>query len=210
MARKGSSGMSGGYAQYGTVHASEIGLGYGTGGATDQWESALDDAEYQAVEDYCGNYYEELNAGLREGREFDEFGPDGERYDYNDLDSTLEAAINKFNLDTPTEFIRGSSAGLLGGANTVDAINAMVGNVVHDPGYTSTSAHVNGGFGGKIIYHIKTPAGTGIGAYVVGISPYGEGENEFLFNKGSAFKVTGAYEGSYGQVHCNLEYVGRV
>lgn len=197
------------YTEYATPSEAMAALGLGNGGETDQWMNGLSKAENKAVYDYSGDAYEELNAALREGRDFKKTDDYGNPYDYKNCDTQLEQAINKFTLNTPTTFIRGSNAGLLGGASTVDQINAMVGNVVHDPGYTSTSAHTGGGFGGKITYHINTPAGKGIGAYIRGISMF-SGEDEFLFNKGSAFKVTGAYETSNGQVHCNLEYVGRV
>lgn len=205
MGRKDRSGMSGGsYTQYDTAGKSMKGLGLDNGGETDRWMGSLSPEETQAVSDYTGSAYEELNDALRRERDFDDDG----NFDYPELDRQLEKAIDKFNLERNTTFTRGSSAALLGGAGTVEEINAMKGSIVHDRAYTSSSAHTGGGFDGEVIYHIKTPKGKGIGAYVRGLSHF-KNEDEFLFNKGSAFKVLNAYEDSWGQVHCNLRYMGR-
>lgn len=199
MGRKGSSGIQPVvYTNYDTPQESKKGLGLGNGGATDQWIKTLNLDERSAVNWYTGSAYEKFNDALRNG------DPLNKTQAKND--QLLQSAMDKYTLDKPTVFHRGSSSDLLGGAHTVDQINAMVGSVVQDDAYLSTSAHSKGGFGGEIKYHINTPAGKGIGAYVISLSQFPH-ENEFLFRKGSAFKVTGAYEEN-GQVHCNLEYIG--
>lgn len=82
----------------------------------------------------------------------------------------------------------------------------VIPDVVQDKAFMST-ASAGSGFGG-LTYHILTPPGKGIGAYVRPISKY-KGEKEFLFNHGSAFVIKGAYKDEYGSLHCNLEYIGR-
>lgn len=199
MGRKGPSGIKPVvYTEYETALESHEGLGYGNGGTTDQWIKGLKSSEQDAIQWYTGSAYGPFNDALRNEE------PLNKKQFKND--QLLQSAMDKYELDKPTVFHRGSSSDLLGGANTVDQINAMVGQVVSDKAYLSTSAHSKGGFGGEIKYHISTSAGKGIGAYVMPIS-YFPNENEFLFRKGSAFKITGAYEEN-GQVHCNLEYIG--
>lgn len=196
--------------EYGSIEDAERGLGFRNGGETDKWMQSLTTDEFEAVADYSDSYFAEINESLRKGRPFQtgrqDYDDDG--YDYNKTDKNIETALGKFNLEKPTVFIRGSDSRLLGGASTVDGINAMVGKVVHDRGYTSTSTNKEGIFESPMIYHISTPSGKGIGAYISGVSYWDKGESEFLFNKGSAFKIKGAYkEGS--KVHVNLDYVGR-
>lgn len=200
--RGGSSGMQPvTYMQYQNELESYDGLGYGNGGATDQWLAGLQAGEQNAIRDYSGTMYKILNKRLRSG--------DPLSKTMASKDKKIHSAIEKFNLEKPTEFVRGAGTSLLGGADTVDKINAMVGQVIHDKGYMSTSASVNKGFGGKIKYHIHAPAGKGIGAYIVGLSNY-PSENEFLFDKGSAFKITGAYSKPNSiTVHVDLEYIGK-
>lgn len=188
------------YATYSSMQESAIGLGYGNGGATTQWLNGLSAEEWDAINWYTGGAYSSFNAALRRGARL----TPSQRV----TDQAIMSAINKYTLTKPTVFHRGSSGGLLAGAQTVDEINAMAGIIVQDDGYTSTSASVGSDFGSfsKIEYHISTPAGTGIGAYIMPVSRH-RMEDEFLFRRGSAFRVVGAYEEA-GKVHCNLEYVG--
>ena len=190
------------FTQYQTVAESEQGLGYDNGGEADRWEQSLSNAEYQAVADYSGSDFRSLNSGLRKGKEkeLDDH--------FQSVNVNLESALDKYTLEKPTTFVRGSTADLLGGASTVEEINAMAGSIVVDKGFTSSSATVSGAFSGEIKYHIDTPAGKGIGAYIRGISEYGIDENEFLFNKGGMYRVKGAYK-EYGDVHVNIEWIGR-
>lgn len=190
------------YAEYGSLSESQAAMGYGNGGEADKWQASLTKSEESAVKYYTGSGFTNLNDALRYGGTMTTYEKNKDKY--------LEQALNKFNLEKPTTFTRGSTADLLGGASTVTEINAMKGQLVVDKGYTSSAVSANKGFTWKpIIYHINTPAGKGIGAYVSGKSAVGVGEDEFLFNKRSAFVVKGAYEEG-GKVHCNIDYYGRV
>lgn len=173
-------------------------MGWKNGGVTDQWLADTTAAEKKGVKHYTGMNYHSMNSHLRNGTSISSA-------DAEAITQTTDA-LKKGVLDKPTIFHRGSTADLLGGASTVSEIQAMIGQIVSDKGFGSSSASTSGAFGGKIAYHIKTPAGKGIGAYVRSISTY-PGEMEFLFQRSSAFRVVGAYEKG-GKVHCNLEYVG--
>lgn len=190
-----------GYATYSSAGEADAAMGLGNGGEADKWQSSLTNDERSAVENYSGSSYYTLNEALRDGTTGDLKGF------YKDMDKNLESALNNYTLEKPTTFVRGSSADLLGGASTVSQINAMKGQMVMDNGYTSSSA--TKGFSDDIVYHINTPSGKGIGAYIKGLS-YHKTENEFLFNKRSVFVIKNAYQlSSYGSVHVELDYYGR-
>lgn len=167
-----------------------------------KWEKELTDTEKRAIERYTSvdGVAEDINGNLRRGRRP---GTDIE---------ALESALDKGYLKQNTIFHRVGDSTLLGEARTVSEIKAMYGQVVHDKGFGSTSATPNSskypGKQDRIAYHIKTPQGRGIGAYVKNHSDYGW-ENEFLFNRGSVYKVEGAWKDIDGLVHVNLAYAGR-
>lgn len=173
-------------------------LGYGNGGETDRWLGEITSAEQSALTKYTGSYYVHLNEAMR--------NDEGLTTTDKNAIKKMESAMDKYELKETMVFTRGSSADLLGGADTVEAINAKIGQVVQDKAFMSTAA-AGTGFGG-ITYHILTPPGKGIGAYVKPISKY-KSEKEFLFNHGSAFEIKGAYTDDYGLLHCNLRYIGR-
>ena len=200
--RGSSSGIGGSsFTTYTTIVDSKKGLGLGNGGETDKWMAGLTDMERKSIVKYTGSGYTSINEYLR--------GQISGSPVLKSVVGNIEKAVNKFNLENPTVFHRGSSAGLLGGANSVTDINKMVGQVVVDKGFTSTSATSGKGFTHKPIqYHIQTPSGKGIGAFVQGMSNFAS-ENEFVFNHGSGFKILGAYQ-KHGEVHVNMRYIGRM
>lgn len=199
--RGGNSGMGKPivYTTYGNMAESKKGLGLGNGGATDKWLGGLSKEEADSVRKYTTSAGSKLNRSIRHDVPLTK--------SQQSIDDGLQSAISKYKLDKPTTFTRWGGPSLLGGADTVEAINSKIGQVVHDKSYTSASA-TSSSYSGKIAFHINTPAGKGIGAYVQPISAH-KSENEFLFNRGSAFRIAGAYTGNGGQVHCNLEYIGR-
>lgn len=204
--RGGPGGLSN-YTQFYDKDIARNALGEGNGGEADTWVSNLSYDESSIVVKYTGSYYREFNKALRSAKG-DETQVSrqmlGER-------SNLSSAISKYRLKHGTIFHRSSSASLLGGASTVAEINKLVGSVVVDHGFTSATTTYSKGGGtmfGDIQYHISTPKGKGIGAWVRPISKH-KSEEEFLFNYGSGFRVDGAYESSSGVVHVNLTYLGR-
>ena len=143
--------------------------------------------------------------------------------------NTLTRVLDTSRVDSPFVAHRSSDGKLLGidGEVSVEKLRSMVGKVVTDNGFTSTALSSKTGYdrgsaqyiqktGGikpeeLVQYHIKTPAGDGIGGLVLG-PKWGDryvGVPEFIFNRGSQFKIVGVYEKD-GVVHCNMEYVGNI
>lgn len=128
---------------------------------------------------------------------------------------------------------RSSDGQLLGieGDVTIEKVRSKIGQTVTDKGFTSTALsdsgaaayskgsrqyiQKTGGIKGnsQVRYHIDTPPGKGIGGLVLGADWGTKGNRhwanvpEFIFSRGSQFKVTGAYEKN-GVIHCNMKYVG--
>ena len=176
-------------------------------GVTKDWLFSISQDERKGVRHYTGSSYAAINDGLRNSNIYS-------------LNATNQksivgttAALEKGVVPEPFIAHRGSSAHLITGTSTctLQDIQSRIGSVVADKAFVSSSA-VNGkGFSGQVKYHIKTPAGKGIGAYVDTISTFkGKNESEFLFNSGSKYRVLGGYNDNAGQLHCNLEYIGRI
>lgn len=169
------------------------------------WEGNLSSDEVDAIKSYTDNGYGRMNKELRGQDPF--YYDEDQRAETLNKIYTMESAIDQYELTRDTVFHRGASSRLLGGAESVEQIQSMVGSVVVDKGFTSTGITVGESFSHTLKFHIATGKGKGIGAYVGNLNVYGE--REFVFNYGSAFRITGAYEGAGGKVHVNLEYVGR-
>lgn len=166
----------------------------------------LSEKEQAAITSYTGAGYEKINKYLR-GEIRKEETPIWATKEIPEIKS----AISKSELKVATIFHRGSSPALLGGVSTVEGIRKLAkqGKIVTDFGFTSASAVDGHHFKHhQIIYHIKTNPGDGIGIYV-GAKSWLD-EREYIFGAGSSYLVKGAYMGSDGKVHCNLEYVGRM
>ena len=184
--------------EYGDDRALDADMGAFNGGAADQWAAGLSEAEREAITNYTGMDYRRVNRQLRAGVE-----PWGEV-------QAIERALDRFDLPRGIITHRRSTASFLGGVQSLEAINAMVGSVVIDRGFTSstgTEGVVGGGFGG-LAYHIRVPAGRGAGAYVKKLSENDQ-ENEFLFNRGGCYRILGAYRDELGTVNVNMEWIGR-
>jgi len=186
-----------GYESYDTAYSADQALQK----STNDWEQGLTTEQEDAIRYYTGTYgYDDINDYLR-GK------TDSPSQKDIDAAAEIESAINNYELTDPMVFHRGGNAKLLNGADNVQDIQKMVGSVVVDRGFTSTSSNKSDILGGDITYHIATPAGKGSGAYIKNLSQF-KGESEFLFNSGSAFKIIGAYD-DYGRVNVNLQYIGR-
>lgn len=184
--------------EYGDDRTVDADMGAFNGGEADSWAAGLSDEEREAVTNYTGMDYKRVNKQLRAGVE-----PWGEV-------QAIERALDRFNLPRGIIVHRRSSGSLLGGLTDTAEINQLVGSVIVDKGFTSsttTNGTVNGAFG-PISYHISVPAGRGAGAYVKPVSD-NDAENEFLFNRGGCFRVLGAYRDADWHVHVNLQWIGR-
>lgn len=139
---------------------------------------------------------------------------------------TLDGAIAKSELTTPIMVHRK----VLLFPPMIDALTELQrsgNNILTDKGFCSTTAvesslH-NGSLSygdstdGQVIFHIKVPAGKGVGAWIAPIAPdkYAD-QNEFLLPRGTQFKCTTDISkinwkniNPGEQVHINLEVIGR-
>ena len=132
----------------------------------------------------------------------------------------IEKALDKSEVKVPFVAQRISTGDLLGIPDqpTVEQIQSLVGKVFTDRAFVSMDPVSkedykfyglnNTGMSSSSVvsYHIRIPKGKGIG----GLANQGTmTASEFIVNRGSRFKVLGAYIGEDGLVHCNLEWVGR-
>ena len=76
--------------------------------------------------------------------------------------------------------------------------NRVIGGLVRDKGFMSTSPSPNGGFSGNIEYVIKVPKGSQA-MYVANISAY-ESEQELLINRGGKFMIEDVEFNQWGEV----------
>lgn len=170
---------------------------------SNEWNNSLSYEENQAVKEYTGSAYTDFNGELRG---YPPYMSESQREELHESIDNLTNALDRYELQENTVFHRGASPKLLGGAETVDEIRGMIGSVVVDKGFTSAGITIGESFYDKpLLFHIATSKGSGIGAYIGKQNSFGE--KEFLFNRGSAFKITGAYEKG-GQVNINMTYVG--
>lgn len=173
-------------------------MGLEIGGETDRWASTLTQAEIDAIRAYSERAGD-FNYPLRN----DLLLPAGV--------SQITAALDRFVLPKAIITHRTSTAQLLGFGDTatVDDVEAMIGSVVVDDGFTSSTA-IYGTFEAydEVVYHIKTPRGARAGAYIKGVSAHTE-ENEFLYNRGGCYRILGAYTDGDGLLNVNMEWIGR-
>ena len=208
----GGAGAQDGYTMYSDNAKIEEAMGLGNGGAADKWAGKLTPQETDAVEWYTGSGHRLVNEFERQGKA-DRMSPEK----YMEFSDNLSSAIDKGGLDKRMVVHRTSSADMFGGAHTVADLRTMYGQTFTDKGFMSTEVNLGNSmanpYGSKhgaeqVYMHIKVPKGKGIGQYIRGMSNAHQ-EQEFLFNRGSRFKLVGAYQDAQGKVHANLKYVGR-
>mgnify|MGYP001028808108 CR=1 FL=1 len=151
-----------------------------------QWIMKLSDAEFNALKDYTReepNYYKNINKKLR-GKAL--FFEDGNR----ERAALIHNALQKAEVPSPCTVYRGGPPDILGKyKNMTD--DELVGKILLDKGFMSTSTVKGSEFGGSVKLEIHVPAGAR-GAYLSnGISAIGQGEHEMLFDKGCRMKITG-------------------
>ena len=196
-----------------------------------KWYAGLSEDEKWAFERYTADGFQYINSYLRTGS----WDDDGEltkdqKVKYKKATEDMIGAMDRYHLSTPMIFTRVGGTDLLGGAQTKEDIEKLIGAEVIDKGFTSTAVAMNrilerslyymGSNNGGVLnvkYHIKTDEGDGIGVYLGTNTSNRFSENEFLFNAGSRFRVEGMYETVYAQygpttvteLHVNLKYLGR-
>ena len=161
----------------------------------DDWLATLTGTQRSAVVSYTGSAYEAMNDYLRANG----------AYDASDRTKQLikqcQAALKKASLPEEVIVRRGSGYNMLKelGIDVSEANkDKLVGGIVQDLGFLSTSPDPSGGFSSGIEYVIKIPEGSQA-MYVAPISQF-HSERELLVNCGGKFKVDDVEFDSYGDV----------
>lgn len=177
----------------------------------EDWWNSLTEKDKEFFKSYTSSGYKSFNAAVR--------AANGDPSKMTTYGKRLQMAIDKLGqgeLPKATVFHRQSTSSLLGigSGASYEQIKAQVGKVVTDYSITSARSskyHNNGsGMFGNVNYHISTPAGKGVGAYVANHSSCGSGEDEFLFRPGSAYRVDRVWQDSYGNPHIAMTYMGNI
>jgi len=164
-----------------------------------EWRKAIDKAEKAAVIKYTSDYYTNMNGWLRGFMSDSSFTP----AEFSRLKKYIvdcETALEKSVL--PDDILVHRQAG----DAMLQLYKKAPNGVFFDEGFTSTTP-VKGSFEGEIDIEINVPAGRGAGMWVDPISD-NKGENEFLINRGTKFKVIEIDE-SGDRPLVKLEVIGR-
>lgn len=161
----------------------------------DDWLATLTGTQKSAVVSYTGSAYEAMNDYLRANG----------AYDASDRTKQLikqcQTALKKASLPEEVIVRRGSGYNMLKelGLDISEANkDKLVGGIVQDLGFLSTSPDPSGGFSSGIEYVIKIPEGSQA-MYVAPISQF-HSERELLVNCGGKFMVDDVEFDSYGDV----------
>lgn len=153
------------------------------------WSDSLSSNERNAVKDYTGTAYLNINSVLR-GKESSFDAGNREKA------KAIHSALSKSHLPQSCTVYRGASKEALGKyANLPD--EALVGKIISDDGFMSTSLNSSDSFGGEVKLEIDVPAGAN-GAYVGHISRAGHYESEVLFDCGQVMQITGVKKDFFG------------
>ena len=145
-----------------------------------QWSEVLSDDECSAIKDYTGNFYKNINAVLRKiDREFDEGNLERATLIHN--------ALNRSSIPENCTVYRGSTLSSLGRYSNCND-SELVGKVLYEDGFMSTSLNSSDAFGGEVRYEILVPKGSK-GAYVGYLSHAKHYESEVLFDFGQKLKI---------------------
>lgn len=160
---------------------------------TNDWLKSISDTERKGVYVYTGNAYHDINGFLR-----------GQRTSTNYADEIKAAkkALSKASLPQEVITRRGSDYNMLKelgmGNITPENKDRVIGAIVQDKGFTSTSPSPHGGFSGSIEYVIKLPQGSQA-MYVDSISRF-QGEQELLINCDAKYMIEDVEFDSYGDI----------
>lgn len=158
----------------------------------DDWLRAISSAERNGVEVYTGSAYVNMNEYLRGQRTTTR---------YADEIKQATAALKKASLPEEVIVRRGSDYNMLRelGVDISEANkDKLIGAIVTDKGFMSTSPASGGGFSGDIEYVVKVPKGSQA-MYVDTIS-WHRGEEELLINRGGKYIIEDVEFDSYGDV----------
>ncbi len=158
----------------------------------DDWLRAISSAERNGVEVYTGSAYIDMNKYLRGQRSTTSYAEEIKQ---------ATAALKKASLPEEVIVRRGSDYNMLRelGVDISEANkDKLIGAIVTDKGFMSTSPASGGGFSGDIEYVVKVPKGSQA-MYVDTISRH-HGEEELLINRGGKYIIEDVEFDSYDDV----------
>lgn len=170
-----------------------------TGKPFGEWIAVTGKREQNAVVKYTSNYYTEMNGWLRGFKDDSSFTAK-KLAQFKRTILYCESALEKSVL--PDDILVHRQAGKA----MLDLYKNAPNGIFHDEGFTSTTP-IKGSFSGSIDIELFIPAGKGAGMWVDPISKY-KGENEFLLNRGTKFKVVEIDESGKRPL-VRLEVIGR-
>lgn len=171
----------------------------------EDWQSSLSDSEILAVNRYTSGDYTDINTTLRSGEALEDDPVIAKCV------RGVDTALAKSELKESIQVYRGASPKIFGLDKTASIadIEKLIGSIVTDNGYTSTSTDpkVASNYShDKLKFNITVPAGSGRGAYIAGMSLWPE-ESEFLLPRGTSFVVTGVSEDKRGRAVVDMTVV---
>lgn len=161
-------------------------------GWTNDWLQLITSEERHGVQVYTGSAYYDMNKYLRGQRSTTSYAEEIKQ---------ATAALKKASLPEEVIVRRGSDYNMLRelGIDISEANkDKLIGAIVTDKGFMSTSPASGGGFSGDIEYVIKVPQGSQA-MYVDTISRH-SGEEELLINRGGKYIVEDVEFDRYGDV----------
>ncbi|MFV9828708.1 TopI - like protein YobL [Bacillus velezensis] len=171
----------------------------------DKWINSLTAEEKQALIDYTGDYYEDINAYLR-----------GVNSSLNGINPTkitdIHSALEKAKIPEDIVVYRGTDLIALrkilprDEVLTEGLINNLVGQRIKDDAFTSTALLKESAFDyKKVSYSINVPKGTN-GAYIAKVSHFPE-EAEILLNSGHEMIIRDAKLDADEKIHLVLDLI---
>ncbi|MBI5551138.1 MAG: ADP-ribosyltransferase [Desulfobacterales bacterium] len=156
----------------------------------DEWVNNLSHSEKESITDYTATSYQNINGVLR-GTEKTYSGNNAE------IAENISRALKRADVPEDLVVYRGASKGALGPLKTLPK-EQMIGKVIEDKGFMSTSILKSSSFNGDIKLKINVPKGTK-GAYLGKISCY-PNEAELLLDKGQKMIITEVAEVTPGKM----------
>ena len=153
-----------------------------------QWAKSLTKEQYYAIHEYTDTAYSNINASLRGKGNF--------------LPGNLEKAteihmaLQDAKIPRSCTVYRGVTSDALGYLQNLTD-EEMVGHVIRDGGFMSTTLKRESAFCGSVQLEIDVPAGAR-GAFIGSISCYPD-EDEVLFDAQRCLVITGVRRGQYGE-----------
>lgn len=150
-----------------------------------EWQNSNDNRTWLAIREYTKQDdvydYQVLNGILRKG----EYGMNPAADERIDL---ISAALARGSNTETFIGVRGINTQNMSSEVRAKYDGLQPGSLIHDPGFMSLSLSPTPAIGGSTILRVKVPPGTQ-GAYVGGISVWGDQEQEYLAQAGTTVRV---------------------